>query len=135
MPLITRDTAKALSALGNAARWSKPRREKLAATLETVPESNRTPHARTIEKIESHLERLDEALSKVKEASDWRDLTTARMRLHDQWCDLTGTHKPGPSKPPRESTRRAQVVVLPMEESQPAPVIEPVKLCDPFSEV
>lgn len=39
---------------------------------------------------------------------------------------LLGIHLPGPSKAPRESTRRSPVIVLPQESLDPGPV-QPVK--------
>lgn len=101
----------------------------MPANHETIAESD-SAHARTIKRLESQMSLIDDQLDKAKEPAAWRDLTTARMRLFDQWCVLCGIHKPGPSKAPRESTRRARVVVLPQESLDPGPV-QPVKAAEP----
>jgi len=64
-------------------------------------------HARSLQRIQGHLDRIDEAMDTCKTAAEWRDLSAARAKLFESWAWLAGIpkpidhHKPGKGRGPR----------------------------------
>ena len=69
-------------------------------------------HARALERLQAHIDRIDDLLDAVTAPADWRDLTNARDRLFNEWAHLAGIPKPGSRRPGRESKARPAPVLL-----------------------
>jgi len=81
--------------------------------------------------LESHIERLDAALSKAEHPADFRDLAQARSKLFEQWAHLAGIPKPMAGREPRQSQRRVSLTpididppAVPSTQSAPAQIPE-----------
>jgi len=101
---IRRQNRHRLAAIDRLADEILPAVERLVAQ----PQSAVSPeHVRSLQRIEGHLNRIDEAMDTCKTAAEWRDLSAARAKLFESWAWLAGIpkpidhHKPGKGRGPR----------------------------------
>jgi len=65
-----------------------------------------------LDRLSSHMAKLDDLMDKATDPGDWRDLTMARSKLFEQWAHLAGIPKPMAGREPRQSQRRVSLTPI-----------------------
>jgi len=115
--LVRRERAKLVSQFESLRPFLQPLL-KPDVLVPLIPQNS--DHTRLIQKLQSHIDRIDTQLETCDKAADWRDLANARFKLFEQWAHLSGIPKPMAPRDSRTPSRR-MTIQLP----DPVPVTPP----------
>lgn len=114
-------------------KWGPKRKKFMAAQklrfetngeLPEIPTPSVNPSnslASQIKRIETHLTKIDEAITEARTGRELRDLMMARKLAADQWANYTGFPKPGTRKQGKKSGGQSAPVFEPLDAGIQAP--------------